>query len=81
MCRTKKDKRSLTRVVKTPDAGIVGDPTGKRNGRGAYICEEMSCWNSAMDGKVLARAFGVKPTADELKALAQLSPAARSADR
>jgi len=31
--------------VRTPEAGVVVDPTGKRNGRGAYLCDNVACWN------------------------------------
>jgi predicted RNA-binding protein YlxR (DUF448 family) len=33
------------------------DPTGKRNGRGAYLCRRRSCWQRAIDGNALARAL------------------------
>lgn len=39
------DKRRLTRIVRTPDVGVVVDPTGKQNGRGAYVCDQTACWD------------------------------------
>lgn len=54
VCRDKAGKRQLTRVVKTPE-GIVVDPTGKMNGRGAYICA--GCWERAVNSDVLAKAL------------------------
>ena len=49
VCREKFDKRRLTRIVRTPDEGVVVDFTGKRNGRGAYLCDQVSCWDIALE--------------------------------
>ncbi len=51
------DKRSLIRVVKSPEGEISIDLTGKKNGRGAYICPEVSCLEKAKKAKRLERAF------------------------
>lgn len=56
VCRTKDAKRQLTRLVRTPD-GVLMDPTGKRNGRGAYLCDNPACWQRAASGDVLAKAL------------------------
>ena len=42
-CRTMKDKKALIRVVRTPEGAIVLDSTGKRSGRGAYVCPDPAC--------------------------------------
>ncbi len=47
-CRQTQPKRSLVRVVRTPEGQIVVDPTGKRAGRGAYLCRRRSCWELAL---------------------------------
>ena len=39
-CRAMKEKRSLVRGVRTEDGGAKVDPTGKMNGRGAYVCPD-----------------------------------------
>lgn len=49
VCRQKTDKRRLTRVVRTPEAGVVIDITGKRSGRGAYLCDQPVCWERAIN--------------------------------
>ena len=49
VCREKFDKRRLTRILRTPDEGVVVDLTGKRNGRGAYLCDQVSCWDIALE--------------------------------
>lgn len=56
VCRETGDKRSLTRLVQTPE-GVMVDPTGKMNGRGAYLCESPTCWEQAVRTDVLDRAL------------------------
>lgn len=43
-CNEMKDKKELLRVIKTSDDEILLDVTGKKNGRGAYICQSISCF-------------------------------------
>jgi predicted RNA-binding protein YlxR (DUF448 family) len=50
-CHQVLPKRSLIRIVRTPD-GIMIDPTGKVNGRGAYIHDRKSCWERALKGTI-----------------------------
>ena len=54
------DKRSLVRVVKSPEGEISLDLTGKKNGRGAYICRNVECVKKARKKKALERAFSMK---------------------
>jgi uncharacterized protein len=56
VCREKDNKRQLTRLVRTAD-GVVIDPTGKLNGRGAYLCEQPTCWERALSTDLLSRAL------------------------
>jgi predicted RNA-binding protein YlxR (DUF448 family) len=51
------DKRTLVRVVKSPEGDISLDLTGKKPGRGAYICPKMECFNAARKSKGLERSF------------------------
>jgi hypothetical protein len=53
VCRERKDKRALVRVVHTPEGEVHLDLTGKRNGRGAYLCDNPECWHKAIHGEVL----------------------------
>jgi uncharacterized protein len=62
-CREKEAKRQFVRIVRTPDDRVEIDPTGKKNGRGAYLCTRRSCWDKAADGSVLDRAL--KTTIDQ----------------
>lgn len=54
------DKRDLIRAVKSPEGEIGIDLTGKKNGRGAYICCNTECLKKAKKRKSLERAFSVK---------------------
>ncbi len=52
-CGQTKDKRELIRVVRTPDTEIVLDFTGKKSGRGAYVCHSLACLKKARKSKRL----------------------------
>src|SRR5262245_10225643 len=56
-CRDRSAKRALVRIVRTPEGTVEIDPTGKRNGRGAYLCENRPCWERALSGRMLADAL------------------------
>ena len=56
-CRTMKDKRELIRVVKSPEGDITLDATGKKSGRGAYVCPNAECLKKARKSRALERAF------------------------
>lgn len=56
-CREMKDKRVLLRIVRTPEGEILLDITGKKSGRGAYVCPDPECLKKARRSKALERAF------------------------
>ena len=56
-CGEMKNKRDLIRVLKTTDGQITIDATGRKNGRGAYLCPSMDCLKKAVKGKGLERSF------------------------
>ena len=56
-CRTMKDKKALIRVVKTPEGEGVLDVSGKKSGRGAYVCPDSACLKKARKSRALERAF------------------------
>jgi predicted RNA-binding protein YlxR (DUF448 family) len=58
-CRETKPKRELLRVVRTPDGHVIIDATGKKSGRGAYICARLSCWETAVKKKRLEQEFEI----------------------
>lgn len=61
-CRSVKPKKELVRIVRTPDGEVVVDPTGKKSGRGAYICPSLQCLESAFKGALLAQALEFEMT-------------------
>ena len=54
-CREMKDKRELIRVVRSPEGEISLDPTGKKAGRGAYVCRRGECLRKAIKQRQLER--------------------------
>ncbi|MCS7051021.1 MAG: YlxR family protein [Thermomicrobium sp.] len=66
-CRAQDFKRSFVRIVRTPDGTLAIDPTGKRSGRGAYLCRRFSCWERAAHTDVLDRALRL-PVPDTFRA-------------
>ena len=58
-CNEMKPKAELIRVVKEPEGAVSLDPTGKKNGRGAYICKNTVCFEKAVKAKKFERAFSV----------------------
>ena len=56
-CNTKKDKRDFIRIVKNKENEIEVDKTGKMQGRGAYICDNMDCLEKAIKSKRLEKSF------------------------
>ena len=56
-CNESKPKKELIRVVKSPDGEISIDFTGKKNGRGAYLCFDVNCLEKAIKTKKLSRTF------------------------
>ena len=56
-CGEMKTKKELIRVLKTPEDTIVLDKTGKKNGRGAYLCNQIECFRKARKSKGLERSL------------------------
>ena len=56
-CKQMKPKGEMTRVVKNADGEIFPDPTGKAQGRGAYICGDSECLKKLTDKKLLHKSF------------------------
>lgn len=64
-CQENKIKKDLIRIVRTPEGDVTVDPTGKRSGRGAYICNDSSCFDKAKKKKILSNHLNV-PISDEI---------------
>ena len=56
-CREMKEKKALLRIVRTPEGQILLDGTGKKSGRGAYVCPDPACLKKARKNRSLERAF------------------------
>ena len=56
-CGEMKGIKEMLRVLKTPEGEICLDTTGKKNGRGAYICRQKECLQKARKNKGLERSF------------------------
>lgn len=68
-CRSAGGKRELIRIVRTPEGRVVVDPTGKANGRGAYLHASRPCWEKALKRGTIAVALKVTPAKDDVEAL------------
>ena len=56
-CGEMKNKKEMIRILKTPEGEFVVDATGRKNGRGAYICPSMACFEKAVKSRGLERSF------------------------
>jgi len=61
-CRTVQAKRQLVRLVRTAEGPVVVDPSGKADGRGAYLHNRRRCWENALNTEGLERALKVNLT-------------------
>ncbi|MCK4273537.1 MAG: YlxR family protein [Dehalococcoidales bacterium] len=68
-CRRIKAKRELVRLVRTRGGNIEIDVAGKKEGRGAYICPELECWERALKGKQLEHTLRSNLTQDNREQL------------
>lgn len=58
-CNTVKSKQELVRIVRSPEGEVLLDRSGKRPGRGAYVCPNEACIEKAITGKSLEKSLGV----------------------
>ena len=68
-CSETKNKKELIRVLKTPEDEFLIDVTGKKNGRGAYICRNKACLLAAIRNKGLERSFKISIDSSVYEAL------------
>lgn len=73
ICKAKREKRDLTRLVRT-DNGIQIDPSGKMNGRGAYVCNSKDCWEKLVRTNTLERALNTVISSEDRMRLQQAIP-------
>ena len=58
-CREMKEKKDLIRIVRTPEGETILDPTGKKSGRGAYVCRNAECLRRSIRQKQLERQLDI----------------------
>ena len=68
-CGEMKNKKEMIRILKTPEGEFVLDATGRKNGRGAYLCPTMECLKKAIRMKGLERSFKMAIPKDVYEAL------------
>lgn len=68
-CGEMKSKREMMRVLRTTEGEIVLDATGRKNGRGAYLCKDPECFKKAVKSKGLERALKTPIPADVYESL------------
>lgn len=59
-CQEMKSKKEMLRILRTSEGEIILDATGRKNGRGAYVCCSMACFEKAVKNKGLERSLKVK---------------------
>ncbi len=70
-CREVNEKRSLLRIVKTPN-GVQLDKTGRLPGRGAYLHDSKECWEKALKKGILARSLKTEISDADMEALTKV---------
>ena len=68
-CREMKEKRELIRIVRTPEGEVALDATGKKSGRGAYVCRQAECLRRSIRQKQLERQLEITLTPEIIDAL------------
>lgn len=63
-CGRKEAKREYIRLVRKPDGTVEVDPTGKANGRGAYLCAQRRCWSNAISSGAIERSLKIAVDSD-----------------
>ncbi|MGI8588459.1 MAG: RNase P modulator RnpM [Chloroflexia bacterium] len=79
-CRTVNSKRGMVRIVRTTAGTVEIDPTGKRSGRGAYLCSNRACWTAALQKKSLEYALKTAISLEDKATLEEYSRTLPSAD-
>ena len=68
-CREMKEKKELIRVVRSPEGDVSLDPTGKKSGRGAYVCRDPECLKRAIKQRQLERQLDAALSPEAAEAL------------
>lgn len=71
-CSEHKPKKELIRIVRTPEGEVVIDFTGKKSGRGAYICRDIQCLRKAIKSKRIERTLEAPISQDQYDKLEEV---------
>ena len=70
-CQQTKQKREMLRLVRTPEGELLIDSSGKKSGRGAYLCPSEECFRQAFKSKRIQRALEINVPEEVWQALRQ----------
>lgn len=59
-CGERKEKKDLIRIIRTPEEEIVLDKSGRKNGRGAYLCDNVECLRRAQKRRAMEKALNMQ---------------------
>ena len=68
-CQQVKEKRQLLRVVRDPEGNVSIDRSGRKSGRGAYLCEDLSCLEKAVKTRALERSLETEISSEVYESL------------
>lgn len=68
-CGRKSAKRDMVRIVRSPEGMVSVDATGKAAGRGAYLCEDLSCWETGVTKSRLQRTLNTSINSEQRQEL------------
>ncbi len=68
-CHKKKEKKELLRIIRTPEGKVEIDTTGKKSGRGAYLCYNLECLKEALKKDRLKKALMIEISTDIIDSL------------
>ena len=73
VCRAKTGKEELTRIVHAPTGGVEVDPSGRKPGRGVYLCHREACWDGALKKNRLEHSLRVSISPEERLSLREFA--------
>lgn len=68
-CQEKKPKREMLRIIRTPEGKVEIDTTGKKSGRGSYLCYNISCLKEALKKKRISKSLKIDLSPEIIKEL------------
>jgi len=79
-CRKVRAKRELVRLVRIADGSVEVDTSGKKAGRGAYLCPAQECWEAGLKGSRLEHTLRTTLTQDNREQLIQYGKSSAGVD-